>query len=266
VQRVALQHDDSKGLLQAAVEWCRRERVVRPGLTTLEEDISTATARAEKQLAQWVHDAPPKKTRQAFWARLDRLVAPGSKGKTERLAYFKEPPGQPRATNLLAICERITQLSALGIGSLDLSKINPNRRKWLANEAVRKSPADLSALKTFKRHGALGCLVSDILQSQYDYAAEMHERLMTENRSRAEAKRRLSFFATFPNGRVVPRLMWIPVGLWSLSFFVGLFLGWPPRSSPLASSLAGVIWILPFGCRAIFPRVAMALHLTDSEL
>jgi hypothetical protein len=54
------------------------------------------------------------------------------------------------------------------------------------------------------------------------------------------------FFAVFPSGRVVPRLMWIPIGLWSLYFFGGLFLGWPPRSSPLASSLAGVFWTLMF--------------------
>ena len=51
------------------------------------------------------------------------------------------------------------------------------------------------------------------------------------------------FFATFPDGRVVPRVMWIPLALWSLLFFLELFVGWPPRSSPLWELLAAVEWL-----------------------
>ena len=135
VQHVALQHDDSHGLLHAALEWGRREHVVRPGLTTLEADISTATARAERQLYQWIHTAPPKETRAAFWARLDRLVVPG---KTPPLSAFKVPPGAPSADNLIALCQRLTELETLAragvtITGADVSLISRrpvHRMRW----------------------------------------------------------------------------------------------------------------------------------------
>lgn len=51
------------------------------------------------------------------------------------------------------------------------------------------------------------------------------------------------FFATFPNGRVVPRIMWIPVALWCLLFFLSLFLELPQRGTPLSNTLAAVGWL-----------------------
>ncbi len=54
------------------------------------------------------------------------------------------------------------------------------------------------------------------------------------------------FFAVFPSGRVVPRLIWIPIGFWSLFFFVDIFFEWPPRSTPLAGNLAGIVWTFMF--------------------
>ena len=56
------------------------------------------------------------------------------------------------------------------------------------------------------------------------------------------------FFATFPDGRVVPRAMWIPVLLWSVFFFLSLFFDWPPRTSPLNPVLAAVGWLGMFIC------------------
>jgi hypothetical protein len=58
------------------------------------------------------------------------------------------------------------------------------------------------------------------------------------------------FFATFPNGRIVPRVMWIPLALWSLNFFLDLFVGWIPRSSSLWDIMAATTWLGMFGSGA----------------
>jgi hypothetical protein len=51
------------------------------------------------------------------------------------------------------------------------------------------------------------------------------------------------FFATFPDGRMTPKAMWIPVGLWSTIFFLDQFFGWPGRGTPLSYFLAPIAWV-----------------------
>jgi len=54
------------------------------------------------------------------------------------------------------------------------------------------------------------------------------------------------FFATFPNGRVIPRVMWIPVILWSLYFMNEEFFKLIPRSSTTWEVVAAVGWFSMF--------------------
>jgi hypothetical protein len=51
------------------------------------------------------------------------------------------------------------------------------------------------------------------------------------------------FFATFPDGRVVPRVMWIPISLWCISFVLSLFFDFPARGTPLSDVFATVVWL-----------------------
>jgi hypothetical protein len=51
------------------------------------------------------------------------------------------------------------------------------------------------------------------------------------------------FFASFPDGRIVPRVMWIPVSLWSISFFLNIFFDLPARGTPINNVQATVVWL-----------------------
>jgi hypothetical protein len=55
------------------------------------------------------------------------------------------------------------------------------------------------------------------------------------------------FFATFPDGRVVPRVMWGVILFWGVSFFAQEFLGFLPRSNPLWEPFAAFLWLGMFG-------------------
>lgn len=51
------------------------------------------------------------------------------------------------------------------------------------------------------------------------------------------------FFATFPDGRIVPRVMWIPISLWCISFVLSLFFDFPARGTLLSDVFATVVWL-----------------------
>lgn len=72
------------------------------------------------------------------------------------------------------------------------------------------------------------------------------------------------FFAVFPDGRVVPRAMWIPLALWSLVFFLSVFYAWPPRSSPISEPLGAITWIGMFVC-GMLAQVYRYMRVSNAE-
>jgi hypothetical protein len=72
------------------------------------------------------------------------------------------------------------------------------------------------------------------------------------------------FFATFPDGRVVPRAMWIPVLVWSVSFFLSLFFDWPARSDPLNTVFAAVVWLGMLIC-GMLAQVYRYVRVSNAE-
>lgn len=72
------------------------------------------------------------------------------------------------------------------------------------------------------------------------------------------------FFATFPDGLVVPRMMWVPILLWSTSFFLSQFFGWPARTAPWFDAYAAGIWFGMF-VSGMLAQVYRYMRVSNAE-
>ncbi len=139
----ALQYDHGRGLLEAALSYLRREKIVRPAITTIERVVRLARGQAQMRLEALMNEHLTPVLKDA----VDALIAPVRSGGTSPLQFLKDPPGKPTARSLLNLLDKIDKLRALGVDTLDLSALNPNRRKALAREARRLFPMDFRRLE-----------------------------------------------------------------------------------------------------------------------
>jgi TnpA family transposase len=186
----ALQYDHARGLFEAAVSFLRREQIIRPGLTTLERAVTAARARAEAHMVKAVEGLLRAEQKQA----LNALIAPPASSETSALQFLKAPPGQATVRNLLTLLDKIDQVRALGIESLNLSALHPNRRKALAREAEHLYPVHLRRLAAPRRYTLLVCLLDELLTAFNDQAIETYEQVLGEMRNRSQGRRKKELF------------------------------------------------------------------------
>ena len=124
----ALEHDKPTLLLQLACDKLRREQIVRPGITRLERFVATARQQAHEET--W-HRLTPLVT-EARCSVLDGLLVPDPQTSRSLLQWFRREATSHAATQLVETLQKITVLREMGVDTWDLTGLNPNRVKWLA--------------------------------------------------------------------------------------------------------------------------------------
>ncbi len=124
----ALEHDRPLLLLSLLCERLYTAKITRPGITTLERTISTARQRAQEQTWQLISPLLKEQDK----AKLDKLLMVDEKYKLTPLTWFRTPATSHSPAAIVRVLEKIADLRELGIEQWNLSLINPNRLKLLA--------------------------------------------------------------------------------------------------------------------------------------
>jgi hypothetical protein len=126
-------------LLREACRWLRSEQIVRPGLTVLERTVSAARMDAERA----THRELQAMLNGGLVARLEALlladVELSQQGRAmTRLAWLAQE-GKSGSRGVLGQIAKLVYLRAMGADGWDLSGLNPNRRRYLAQLARRST-------------------------------------------------------------------------------------------------------------------------------
>ena len=137
--QAALEHDSPLALLREACRWLRSEQIVRPGLTVLERTVSAARMDAERA----THRELQAMVDGGLVARLEALlladVELSQQGRAmTRLAWLAEE-GKSGSRGIGGQIAKLVYLRAMGADGSDLSGLNPNRRRILAELARRST-------------------------------------------------------------------------------------------------------------------------------
>ncbi len=187
----AQQHDQPRGLLKDALSFLRREKIARPGISTIEKLVVQARQEAEKRIEGWLHRRLLGPQARA----LDALIVSTGSDQRSRLQYLSDPPPSATATSLVLILGKIQELKGLGAEELDLSGINANRRIVFAREAQRLTAYELRRLPPRRRYTLLACAVSELLHRLNDEAVITHGQLLREMLQRSAGRRNKELLA-----------------------------------------------------------------------
>jgi TnpA family transposase len=177
----ALEHEKPTMLLQLACDKLRREQIVRPGLTRLERFVATARQQAHEET--W-HRLTPLVTEDRYGV-LDGLLVPDSQTGRSLLQWFRREATSHAATQLVETLQKITVLRETGVDTWDLTGLNPNRVKWLAQLGWKAPTQHLSRMEPRRRYPILVAFLHQALQHHTDVAVELYDQCLWEYHSAA---------------------------------------------------------------------------------
>lgn len=181
----ALEHAKPTLLLQLAAEKLYRDRIVRPGITRLERMVVTARSAAHQETLRRMASILTEACRTA----LDTLLTIESPLLITRLTWLRQSMTTTSPTAILTTLDKIEYLRRLHVERWDVSAINPNRVKWLAqlgrtatNQALQRMPAD-------RRHPILVAFLVQVYRDLIDEAITLYDRCLAGVLARARLGR-----------------------------------------------------------------------------
>jgi TnpA family transposase len=177
----ALEHNRPTLLLEMLCERLHALKLVRPGISLLERMISTARSRAIEQTWRLVE---PLLTQQ-YQTALDKLLEVDEQKRRTLLVWFRTSATSSSPASILSTLEKINELRALGVEEFDLSVLNPNRLKLLAQIGRKADSQQLQRLAPNKRYPILIAFLHQALCDTIDEAVDLYDRFFAEAYSRA---------------------------------------------------------------------------------
>lgn len=177
----AMEHDKPSLLFQLAAEKLYRDKIVRPGVTTLERMVATARHQA---ILKTYHLLEPLLTRQQR-KFLDKLLQPDATVKMTPLSWLRRPATSNSPAAILTAIAKIRYLRQQQVQRWDLSCLNPNRVKFLAHLARKSTNQALQRMPVERRYPILMAFVRQMLIEITDESVDLFNRCLAETHSRA---------------------------------------------------------------------------------
>ena len=177
----ALEHDKPTLLLQLACEKLRRDHIVRPGLTRLERLIATARQQAHTETFRRL---TPLLTA-ARTALLDDLLVPDPQTGRTVLNWLRREATAASAPQLVETLTKVRALLDMAMATWDLTPLNPNRVKWLAQLGWKAPVPQLQRMDPARRYPILVAFLAQALAHHTDVAIELYDQCLWDYSSAA---------------------------------------------------------------------------------
>jgi hypothetical protein len=172
-----------RSLLQRAKQFLHQHRILFPSDDTLERMIVTQRQKAREHIYTQIADQLSPKMK----GNLDALVTAEENPHTP-MYQIKQPAGSPTPKAMLRLIDQLETIKDTGMLSLDLTWLNNNYQRSLAQYARRLSAYRIQRLEDNRRYAVLVCFLHQHYADLLDFLVEMHGKLMTNVYNRAENK------------------------------------------------------------------------------
>lgn len=152
----ALEHDRPTLLLQLLCERFLQERIVRPGFSVVERMLATVRNSAESGIFQRLEVIIDDFLSQG----LDELLVAPQPSHPTPLAWLRQSATSNTPKSILGGLQKLSKLQKWEVGNWNLSTINPNRRKQIAQIGFRSTAQALSRMNKIRRYPILLAFLS----------------------------------------------------------------------------------------------------------
>jgi TnpA family transposase len=178
----ALEHDKPTLLFQLACDKLRREQLVRPGVTRLERLVATARQHAQGETFRRLTSCLTAERT----TLLDNLLIPDPVTGRTPLNWLRRDVPTYTAPQLVDTLTKITFLCETGVATWDLTVLNPNRVKWLAQLGWKAPLHQLLRMEAERRYPILVAFLQQALVYHTNVAVELYEQCLWEYYSAAQ--------------------------------------------------------------------------------
>lgn len=150
-QRSSLGTESQSMLFDLATARLLERRILLPGVSVLARLVASVRERAATRLWNILSKLPSK----TQIAALEKLLLIPESQRYSTLDRLRHSPTRVSAKSLVAAINRLEEIRAVGIGSIDLSHLPPTRIKFLARNAAASRAAAISKMPDAKRIATL---------------------------------------------------------------------------------------------------------------
>jgi len=165
-------------LFEHAAAWCRRERVLLPGVTTLVRVVQSAREAAQGRLFEVVA-AGAEVVDPQMPVVLRGLLTTDPGERASRLEALRAGPTRLSGPELDKALGRVWAVRAFGAGSVDLSSLPPARVRGLARYGVGATAYTLRRMVEPRRTATLVATVAALEAGAVDDALDLFDLLMS---------------------------------------------------------------------------------------
>ena len=177
----ALEHDKPSLLFQLACEHLRTEKVVRPGVTRIERLVMAVRERGYRETFRRLASFFTEER----LAQLDCLLVRAEWLGRTPLAWLGERAAANTSKAMIAELKKLDFLHRLDVAGWDLSTINHNRLKFLAQIGRRATNQALQRLEPVRRYPILAAFLRHSVEEITDEVVDLFDRCLAQSYSRA---------------------------------------------------------------------------------
>lgn len=180
----ALEHDRPTLLLEFLCERFLAEKLVRPGFSVVERMVAAARNAAEDEIFRRVESV----INEILAEELDDILQAPEPNRPTPLAWLRQSETSNSPKTIMAGLQKLGKLQKWQVGNWNLSVLNPNRRKQLAQIGFRSTAQALSRMSKTRRYPILLAFLAQLYEEVLDELVEIFDRLLVAVSSRADSK------------------------------------------------------------------------------
>jgi len=178
----ALEHDKPTLLFHLACQWLHQNKIVRPGVTTLEKIVVTARQQAQEEIYHQLNILLTDE-RKRF---LDNLLIPMESSGRTQLFWLRRGAVSNTPEAMLNNIEKLQFLYAAGVDQWNLPPLNPNRQKFLAQIGRRSTNQVIQRMTETRRYPVLLAFLRQSLIDIIDELIEIFDQCLWDTYTRAQ--------------------------------------------------------------------------------
>lgn len=178
----ALEHNEPILLFYMSCERLYSEKIVRLGVTSLERMVISAIQQADETTYKLLYFLMTEERKEFF----DNILIPDNDTYKTKLFWLRQGATSNTPKAILETIEKLAFLRKAGVEHWDLSSINPNRRKYLAQIGRKSSNQAIQRLIPQRRYPILITFLYQSLENIIDELVGLFDRCLADCYSRSK--------------------------------------------------------------------------------
>ncbi|WP_311764926.1 DUF4158 domain-containing protein [Paenibacillus agricola] len=158
-------------LIRVALDELRKQKIIIPGMTTIERVVWEVRQRAEEKIYKMLISSLSVEQID----KLENILSPMPESNKTYLAWLREVPGTCSPDAFLKIIEKLEYIRKVQL-QIDTKGIHPNRLRQLSKIGARYEPQSFRRFDDPKKYATLVAYLLDLTQDLTDQAFEIHDR------------------------------------------------------------------------------------------